>query len=286
MPEKSGALTALSAIFDKYDGILSDVWGVIHNGVEAHPSAVAALREYRQQGGRVILITNAARTAPVIAKLLEKFNIPRDTYDTIISSGDVTRTLIEKYSGEVIHHVGPASDHPIFEGLDIIKGPASEARVVVVTGLDSPQHTPDNYTERLAEWAELGLPMICANPDKIVEVGDRIVYCAGSLADLYAEAGGKVAMVGKPYAPIYEASVKSLDEVAGRKVARSRVLAIGDSERTDATGAANADLDFLFITGSIHAGELDAFGKPDADAIHRLLQPSGVRLIGFQSRLI
>lgn len=285
MPEKSGALASLSAITDNYDGILSDVWGVIHNGVEAHPPAVQALRNYRQRGGRVVLITNAARTAPVLAEMLVRFNIPRDTYDVIVSSGDVTRDLIADYSGQIIHHVGPDTDHPIFEGLDITKGPADAAKVVVVTGLDSPKHTPDDYVERLAEWRSLGLPMICANPDKVVEVGDRMVYCAGSLADIYEAQGGKVALAGKPYAPIYDAALKALNEVAGRDVALNRVLAIGDSERTDATGAANADLDFLFITGSIHAGELDAFGTADPKAIEQLIKPSGAKLIGFQPRL-
>jgi ribonucleotide monophosphatase NagD (HAD superfamily) len=127
--------------------------------------------------------------------------------------------------------------------------------------------------------------MICANPDRVVEHGDRLIYCGGALADLYEARGGMINMAGKPYRPIYDEALKAAEKAAGRALDRSRILAIGDSVRTDAIGAANAGLDLLFVTGSIHAGELDAFGSPDPEAIRALVAPSGARLKAFMPRL-
>lgn len=285
MPETAGALPRLSDLSGQYDGVLSDVWGVVHNGLTPYPSAVAALMEFRRAGGHVVLITNAARTTPFVVKMLDDMGVPREAYDAMVTSGDVTRALIATYKGQAIHHVGPGTDHPILEGLGVTEAPAETAAAIVVTGLDSPAQTPADYETRMSEWLELGLPMICANPDKIVEVGDKMVYCAGALADVYEERGGTVVLAGKPYPPIYKESLLALEKAAGKAIDPRRVVAIGDSVRTDATGAAAADLDFLFITGSIHADEIDAFGNPDPDAIKALIAPTGARLAGFQSRL-
>ncbi len=282
----NGPLPRLTDLSASYDGVLSDVWGVVHNGVKPYPDAVAALTAFRAGGGRVVLITNAARTAPLIQKLLDDMGVSREAYDAIVTSGDVTRALIGRFAGKVIHHVGPGADAPLLEGLDVTRGTAEEADAVVVTGLDDPGQTPDDYTERMALWRAHGLPMVCANPDKIVEVGDRMVYCAGALADIYAEQGGEVALAGKPHAPIYAEALGALEKAAGQKLDPRRVLAIGDSVRTDATGAAAAGVDFLFITGSIHADELDAFGAADPEQIAALVAPTGARLAGFQPRLV
>jgi ribonucleotide monophosphatase NagD (HAD superfamily) len=127
--------------------------------------------------------------------------------------------------------------------------------------------------------------MICANPDRVVEHGDKIIYCGGSLGDLYAAMGGMVLMAGKPYQPIYEEAFRLAEEAAGHPLDKSRVLAIGDSVRTDATGAAKFGIDLLFVTGSIHAAELDAFGKPDPQAIADLVAPSRAHMAGFLPRL-
>lgn len=285
MSQQAGELARLSLMFDRYDGLLSDIWGVLHNGVRAHPGAVGALTDFRAQGGHVVLITNAARTGPVIVQMLDELGVPRDAYDGIVTSGDVTRALIAAYRGKNIHHVGPATDHPMLEGLGIIKTSSEDAEVVVVTGLDDPSQMPETYSEKMEIWLERKLPMICANPDKVVEIGDRLFYCAGALADLYEERGGTVELAGKPAAPIYDAAFAALDEAAGKPVARERVLAIGDSVRTDATGAGAIGIDFLFITGSIHAGELDAFSGPGPESIAEFIAPSGAKMIGFQPRL-
>ncbi|ODT70635.1 MAG: hypothetical protein ABS75_12265 [Pelagibacterium sp. SCN 63-23] len=279
-------ISGLSDLSGRYDAVLSDVWGVIHNGVAAFPEAVEALQKFRQGGGRVVLITNAPRpSAPLIA-MLDRLGVPRDAYDAIVSSGDATRSMIAKYSGKAIHHVGPPTeDDALYEGLDVRRTGAEEAEVVVVTDLDTDDDTPEMYRERAKFWLQRKLPMICANPDRVVEHGDQIIYCGGALGDLYAAMGGMVHMAGKPYQPIYEEAYRLAEEAAGASLNKSRVLAIGDSVRTDATGAAQFGIDLLFITGSIHAAELDAFGKPDPQAIADLIAPSRARTAGYLPRL-
>ena len=279
-------MTSLSNLAPNYDAVLSDVWGVLHNGVAAYPEAVDALRRFRESGKRVVLITNAPRTAPPIVALLDAMRVPRDAYDAVVSSGDVTRAAIAPYRGKVVHHVGPPEiDDSLYEGLGVIRGPAEEADAVVVTDLATDDDTPDMYEERIKLWLSRKLPLICANPDRVVEHAGRIIYCGGALADLYEAHGGRIRMAGKPYRQIYDEALRLADAAAGRPIDRSRILAIGDSVRTDAIGAANAGLDLLFITGSIHAQELDAFGEPDPDAVRDLVAPSGARLKGFMPRL-
>jgi HAD superfamily hydrolase (TIGR01459 family) len=281
------ALDGLREIAPNYDAILSDVWGVVHNGVKAHPAAVEALVAYRRQGGRVVLITNAPRPAPPIIEMLDAMGIVRDAYDALVSSGGATRAVLAaEFRGQTVHYVGPPHENDaLFEGLDITLGKAEEASAVVVTDLDDDDETPDMYEERMTFWLSRHLPMLCANPDRVVEDGDRIIYCGGALADLYEARGGMIRMIGKPYKPIYTEALHQAELAIGRTLEPSRILAIGDSVRTDAIGAAGANLDLLFITGSIHAAELDAFGKPDPKAIEALVGPSGANVAGFMPKL-
>lgn len=279
-------MSSLREIAGNYDAVLSDVWGVVHNGIAAHPSAVEALQRFRQGGGRVVLITNAPRPSPPIIEMLDDLHVPRDAYDAMVSSGDVTRTMLSAYRGQTLHYVGPVGDNDgLFEGLDITLGAAEDAKAVVVTDLDDDDESPDDYNDRITVWLKHKLPMICANPDRVVEHGDQLLYCGGALADLYEARGGMIRMAGKPYRPIYDEALKAAEKAAGRSLDRGRILAIGDSVRTDAIGAANAGLDLLFVTGSIHASELDAFGDPDPEAIRDLVAPSGARLKAFMPRL-
>ena len=279
-------IAGLADLSGRYDAILSDVWGVVHNGVAAFPTAVDALTRYRDQGGKVVFITNAPRpSAPLIA-MLDRLGVTSAAYDAMVSSGDATRAMIAKYSGKAIHHVGPPTeDDALYEGLNVRRASAEEAEVVVVTDLDTDDDTPEMYRERARTWLARKLPMICANPDRVVEHGDKIIYCGGALGDLYAAMGGMVLMAGKPYQPIYEEAFRLAEEAAGRPLDKARVLAIGDSVRTDATGAAQFGIDLLFVTGSIHAAELDAFGKPDPQAIADLVAPSRAHMAGFLPRL-
>lgn len=280
------SISGLADLASHYDAVLSDVWGVVHNGVESFPTAVEALTKFREAGGKVVFITNAPRPSGPIVEMLDRLGVPREAYDAIVSSGDATRVMIAKYSGRAIHHVGPATDDDaLYEGLDLRRTGADEAEVVVVTDLDTDEDTPEMYRERAKHWLSRKLPMICANPDRVVEHGDKIIYCGGVLGDLYAAMGGMVLMAGKPYQPIYEEAFRLAEQAAGHKLDKARVLAIGDSVRTDATGAAQFGIDLLFVTGSIHAAELDAFGKPDPQAIVDLVAPSRAHMAGFLPRL-
>lgn len=286
MTDASGALIGLSALAGTYRAILSDVWGVVHNGIAPYASAYEALVAYRAQGGKVVLITNAPRPSAPIVAMLDAMGVPRAAYDAVVSSGDATRAMIAPYRGKVIHHVGPATiDDALYEGLGVIRGSAEEAEAVVVTDLDTDDDTPEMYDERVKLWLARGLPLICANPDKVVEHGDQIIYCGGALADYYAERGGVVHMAGKPFAPIYDEAFRLAQAAVGGDLERTQVLAIGDSVRTDATGAANFGMDLLFITGSIHAQELDAFGNTDPAAVQAMVAPSKANLAGYMARL-
>lgn len=286
MTSPARALAGFSEIAGNYDAALCDVWGVVHNGIHAHPSAVEALVSYREQGGRVVFITNAPRPSGPIIDLLDRLGVVREAYDGIVSSGDATRAMIAPYRGRVIHHVGPPSeDDALYEGLGVIRGPAEDAEAVVVTDLDTDDDTPEMYQERADFWLSRGLPMICANPDRVVEHGDRLVYCGGALGDLYEAMGGTVLMAGKPYRPIYDEALRLAEQAVGRPLERSRIIGIGDALRTDAMGASQFGIDLLFITGSIHAGELHGADGVDPRAVADLLAPSGARLAGFLPRL-
>jgi HAD superfamily hydrolase (TIGR01459 family) len=281
------ALDGLRELAPNYDAILSDVWGVVHNGVSAHLAAVDALVNYRRQGGRVVLITNAPRPAAPIIEMLDGMGIVRDAYDALVSSGGATRAILEaEYRDHTLHYVGPPLENDaLFEGLNITLGPAETASAIVVTDLDDDDETPDMYEDRIKFWLSRNLPMLCANPDRVVEDGHRIIYCGGALADLYEAHGGMVRMIGKPYRPIYTEALHQAELATGRSLDRAKILAIGDSVRTDAIGAAGAGLDLLFITGSIHAAELDAFGQPDPASIEALLKPSDATVAGFMAKL-
>ena len=259
-----------------YDAVLSDVWGVIHNGVAATPEACDALVRFRAQGGTVALITNAPRPGAVVTKFLDKLNVPREAYDAIVSSGDVTRAVISKRPGKNVFHIGPPRDLPIFDGLELDFVPFEQADYVVCTGLtDDETETPESYRALLEKLRRRNLFMVCGNPDLVVERGDRLVYCAGAIADLYGELGGEVLYAGKPHPPIYDEALGRIAALRGNEPARSRVLAIGDSVRTDLTGAVRMGLDCLFVTAGIHAEELGR-ERPDGAALNEMFATAGV----------
>jgi HAD superfamily hydrolase (TIGR01459 family) len=265
-----------SSLAPDYDVLLCDVWGVLHNGVTAFPHACDALMRARARGAAVILITNAPRQSTVVARQLEKMHVPREIYDAIVSSGDVTRAVIEARPGQSLFHLGPERDRSMFTGFNV--APLETADYVVCSGLDNDDvETPENYRARLETMLARKLFMVCANPDVVVERGDRLVYCAGSLADLYATMGGEVLYAGKPYRPIYDMALAKAQAAAGRKVAASRVLAIGDSVRTDLKGARTAGVDFLFVTSGIHAEELGGRERPDSNALSATFAAAGGR---------
>jgi len=265
-----------SVLAPDYDVLLSDVWGVIHNGIAAHPHACDALMRMRARGGVVILITNAPRPSEVVSRQLERLHVPRETYDAIVSSGDVTRSVIEQRRGQSLYHLGPERDRSIFSGLNVKFAPPEKADYVVCSGLeDDESETPEDYRPRLESMLARNLFMVCGNPDVVVERGSTLVYCAGAIADLYATMGGQVLYAGKPYKPIYEMALAKAESASGRKVALSRVLAVGDSVRTDLKGARTMGVDFLFVTSGIHAEELGSREQPDSAALSATFNAAG-----------
>jgi ribonucleotide monophosphatase NagD (HAD superfamily) len=228
----------------RYDVVLSDIWGVVHDGVTAFAEACDALARFRREGGTVILVTNAPRPSEWVA-----------------SSGDVTRAVVAARGGAV-YHSGPERDLSIFHGLDIRFVAVDAADYVVCSGLfDDEKETPEDYRAVIETMRRRELFMVCANPDLVVKRGDTLLYCAGSIADLYRASGGDVLYAGKPYRPIYDAALAAAAQVRGVAARPSRTLAIGDSLRTDITGAAAMGIDGLFVIGGIHAEELGREGR-------------------------
>ncbi len=246
-------LESVSSFASRYDIWFCDIWGVIHNGLEKNQSAVRACSKFREQGGTVILITNAPRPREAIQTQLQQLDISEATYDNIVTSGDVTRHLLQEYSGQSVFHLGPGRDLPIFDGLDLNLQPLNLADVVLCSGLfDDRTETPDDYVALLHDISERSLPMICANPDLVVERGEQIVYCAGALAQVYIQLGGTVMYAGKPHSPIYDRALELAADKSDRRISRDRVLAIGDGLKTDLAGAKNANIDALFIASGVH----------------------------------
>jgi len=266
----------LSSLASAYDVLLCDVWGVIHNGLAASPHACEALMRMRDHGGVVVLITNAPRPSDVVSRQLDRLHVPREAYDAIVSSGDVTRSVIEERRGQTLYHLGPERDRSIFNGLDVHFAPPEIADYVVCSGLENDEvETPDDYRARLKAMLARKLFMVCGNPDVVVERGSTLVYCAGAIADLYATMGGEVLYAGKPYRPIYDMALAKAEKTAGREIALSRVLAVGDSIRTDLKGARTVGVDFLFVTSGIHAEELGSREQPDSAALTATFAAAG-----------
>jgi HAD superfamily hydrolase (TIGR01459 family) len=261
----------LSDLVDGVEVILSDIWGVVHNGLESFPEACEALHTYRQRGGTVILITNAPRPADSVQRQLRKLGVADDTYDAIVSSGDLTRNFVADHPGKKIFWIGPERDSSIHRGLDAVMAPLEQADYIICTGLfDDETESVEDYRAMMLQAREHKLPLICANPDIVVERGDRLIYCAGAIAELYRELGGEAIFYGKPHRPIYERAMALAAERRGRPTALDRVLAIGDSVRTDLTGALGFGIDCLFLTRGIHSEEFEGIDQLDPASVKEL----------------
>jgi HAD superfamily hydrolase (TIGR01459 family) len=251
--------------------LLSDIWGVVHNGLAAFPDACQALHNFRQQGGTVILITNAPRPADSVQRQLRKLEVADEIYDAIVSSGDLTRHFVADHPGQKMFWIGPERDNSIYRGLDPVLSPLEQADYIVCTGLfDDETESAENYRAMLLQARERSLTLVCANPDIVVERGDRLIYCAGAVAELYLELGGEVIFYGKPHRPIYERAIALASERRGHAVELNRVLAIGDSVRTDLAGAQGFGIDCLFVTRGIHSEEFAGIEQLDPASVREL----------------
>lgn len=277
-------LASIAVLGATYKVWLVDIWGVMHDGLRAHRSAVEATKAFRERGGIVVLLSNSPRPSPDVKAQLLSLGVPAAAYDATVTSGDLTRYELEKRSGARVFHLGPERDRPIFAGLKLSLTEPEQAQIVVCTGLfDDETELPEDYDRLLKDLAARGLPMICANPDRMVERGKQLIYCAGALAERYTAEGGCVIYAGKPYAPIYALAFEAANRLAGKEIATDEVLAIGDGIVTDMEGAAGVGLDAVFIASGLHlnnsrGGGLDrsavaslfAGRKPPLAALDRL----------------
>ena len=246
-------LDSIAPLASSADVWFVDIWGVMHNGVAPFAQAVEACIAFRREGGRVILVSNSPRLTAGVQAQLDRIGVARAAYDGIITSGDVSRSLIAAWSGKAVIHIGPERDFPIFEGLGVNLGNASTAACAVCTGLfDDERETPANYSVLLSDLNQRSVPMICANPDKTVLRGGRTIYCAGAIAAAYETLGASVSYAGKPFAPIYDVAFDIAATLCGAPVKKNRVLAIGDGIATDIEGASRAGIRSVFIASGLH----------------------------------
>jgi len=268
----------LSDLIDHYDVLLSDVWGVIHNGRESFPAACAALARWRAERGPVILISNSPRPSADVVAQLDALRVPRAAWSAFVTSGDATRLLLAERAPGPAWRLGPDRDAPLYEGLGLSFESLDKAAFIACTGpIDDETEGPGDYQSRFEGAAARGLEMVCANPDIVVQRGDKLIYCGGALAQLYESLGGKVVMAGKPHAPIYELCVAEAERLTGGPVARPRMLCIGDGVATDVKGANAQGLDVLFIAAGIHGGETITPEGLDAAAVEALLRQEGAQ---------
>lgn len=268
----------LSALSDRYDVVLCDVWGVIHNGVENFPLACEALVKWGETQGPVVLISNSPRPSPDVVPQLDGLNVPRAAYSGFVTSGDATQALLRAQAPGKVWKIGPGRDAPLYAGIELVDAGCEDADFISCTGLfDDENEVPEDYRDRLKVAADRGLLFICANPDRVVQRGDKLIFCAGALADLYESLGGKVVMAGKPYGAMYDLALEKAAVLLGRPVDRSRVLCIGDGVITDVKGAHDQKLACLFIAKGIH-GEtaVGPDGQLIPDAVHTLLDAEKV----------
>ena len=267
-------IPSFATVQSRYRAVFCDLWGCLHNGVAPFPAAVAALQAFRASGGRVILLTNAPRPKPPVVAQLDRLGVPRDAWDEVVTSGDAAQyALLTGAVGRKVYHLGPEKDDPFFtEFADdlqpvrasqpaIIRVPLDQAEGIVCTGLfDDQTETPDDYRATLLLAKTKGLKMLCANPDIVVDMGDKRVFCAGALAQAYEEMGGEALYFGKPHPPIYDLARRRLAALAG-VLPEDEILCIGDGIFTDVRGGQAEGLDTLFVTGGLAA---HAFGPDPA----------------------
>ena len=260
-------LSGLADVAGNYDAVFCDIWGVIHNGRQHFPTAYEALREFKTEHGPVILISNSPRPRDSLIEQLASLGIMEDGFSDVVSSGDATREYLKKFAPEgPAWKLGPERDNVIYDGIEVdFSGTPETAAFISCTGpFDDENDTLDQYHHAFTIAAKRKTVMICANPDKVVQRGDKIIMCAGSLADLYASLGGPVIMAGKPYAPIYELCYQALEKITGKPHDKTRIVAIGDGLPTDVLGANGQGLDLIFIAAGIHVADAtDASGKLD-----------------------
>ena len=272
-------IESLDQVAADYDVLFCDLWGCVHNGERYYPAATDALARSRQGGGRVALMTNAPRPAALVQAQIDRMGVPRDAWDVIVTSGDAAQdAMLSGRIGQDVWHLGPDKDTGFFtettdpRATGIRRVDLDRAQGIVATGpFDERVDVPEDYRAQLDAARARGLPMLCANPDLVVDLGETRIYCAGAIAQLYGEMGGEVLYFGKPHAPIYDLARRRLDSHAARE------LAIGDGIGTDIAGAVAQGIDSLFVTGGLAAAHLGPdVERPDAALLDDWTRAQGI----------
>ena len=271
-------IASAGALLARYDVLLCDIWGVLHSGGDVHDEAADALLRFRQNGGTVVLVSNAPMAADAVGRLLDRKKLARDAWDAIVCSGEIALAHIAERGHARVHRVGPqARDASFFNRLPGPNVALSEADAIACTGLvDDRRETTEDYRALLNEAQALKLPLVCANPDLVVEVNGMMLPCAGAIAAAYEAMGGAVFWAGKPHPAAYASALETAARIRGGEVERVRVLAIGDAARTDLAAAMGAGVDGLFVTSGIHRAAVMRDGAIDAARLHEFLQEAAV----------
>jgi len=275
----SRIVTTLAAISEPYDALFCDLWGCVHDGVRPFDDAVAALRTFRANGGIVVLVTNAPRHRASVEKQLANMGVPTDCWDTIATSGDSARAaMFTGAVGSKVWFMGEKHDRSFFDPMSLITDPVDiqevaleDAEGIICCGPFDPHADPADMRPQLLYAKQKGLPLLCANPDIVVDRGESREWCAGAIAQIYSEMGGESLYFGKPHPPIYDLARRRLAEL-GRDVPDTRILAVGDGILTDIKGALGEDIDSLFITGGLAAAETKTVTQPDANALSAYIE--------------
>ena len=278
-------VAGLGELAGRYDGLLVDLWGCLHNGLVAYADAVAALQRYRAGGGRVVLVSNAPRRNDAVIAQIAGFGVPEDAWDAVMTAGEALRLEIEEAAdpwyaalGERFHHIGTERDANLLEGLRFRRAATpGDADFVLCCGIRAAGNTLAAFAAETGACLARGLPMASANPDRFVLRGPARELCAGSIALDYAARGGDMRQEGKPYPAVYRRSRALLGGMDP-----ARILAVGDGIETDVLGAQNAGIDALWITGGLpaHDWAVAPEAPPPHDRVLATCARHGVRPLG------
>lgn len=277
----------IAEVSDDYDVLFCDLWGCVHDGVRAFPAAVEALKTWRAEGRRVMILTNSPRPRPSVRRQLGRLGVPPECYDDITTSGDAAQTaMIEGAVGRKVWHIGAkehssfftemakdtAAEAALLPAIELV--PAEAAEGIVCTGpFFEMTETPADYVERFKPLVERGVKLLCANPDIVVDQGEQRIYCAGALAELYEDMGGTSLYFGKPHAPIYDLARRRLHQIG---IAAGRIAGIGDGPATDVRGALENGIDAIFVSGGLAAWETRTEEQPEPEALAAYLREKGL----------
>jgi len=280
-------LKGISEISDKFDVYFIDLWGVIHNGVQCYPEALKVLEKLKEQNKKIVLISNAPRPAAVVKVFLETIGLKSSCYDFLVTSGDITREYISLNSSKKnFYHLGPTRDIDLFKDLNVTLTSKEECEEIICTGLVSDEEERlQDYKILLDFFLNKKIPLICANPDEVVARGEKIVFCAGALANQYKQEGGMVRYFGKPYSEIYSFALKKIRAHKDFKDKKEiNTLVIGDNLKTDIKGANLSNLDSVLILNGIYK---DFFrdGTVNFDQLKDSVNLKDVKINYFQEEL-